>query len=69
MNGHSGLMCFATSKPAVKRKLDSYFICTQNPRHPGDHKACDGLGRVLARWPRSSVERYWWPGPAREGAS
>ena len=26
------------------------------------HSACDGEGRILARWPRSSVERYWQPG-------
>lgn len=38
------------------------FICTQDPGHERGHAACDGAGRILARWPRSAVERYWRPG-------
>ena len=35
------------------------FICTQDPGHAESHAACDGQGHILARWPRSTVERYW----------
>ncbi len=38
------------------------FICTQDAGHQGSHAACDGQGHILARWPRSAVERYWQPG-------
>lgn len=43
-------------------KHDGGYICTQDPRHEKSHAACDGQGHILARWPRSSVERYWRPG-------
>ena len=46
---------------AIPRR-DGDFVCTQDPGHPGSHSACDGEGHVLARWPRSSVERYWQRG-------
>ena len=38
------------------------FVCTQDPGHKGSHAACDGEGHILARWPRSAVERYWQRG-------
>ena len=38
------------------------FICTQDSGHEGSHKACDGQGHVLARWPRKAVEHYWQSG-------
>ena len=38
------------------------FVCTQNPGHEKSHAACDGQGHIVARWPRSAVERYWRPG-------
>ena len=38
------------------------FVCTQDPGHDGSHAACDGEGHILARWPRSAVERYWQHG-------
>lgn len=41
---------------------DAELICTQDPGHAGSHAACDGQGHILARWPRSSVERYWQHG-------
>ena len=41
---------------------DGDFVCTQDPGHAGSHSACDGAGHVLARWPRSTVERYWQRG-------
>lgn len=41
---------------------DGDFICSQDPGHEKGHAACDGRGHVLARWPRSSVERFWQPG-------
>jgi hypothetical protein len=41
------------------------FVCTQDPGHAGSHAACDGEGHILARWPRSSVERYWQPGECK----
>ena len=43
-------------------KRDGDFICTQDRGHDGSHAACDGDGHILARWPRSSVERYWQRG-------
>ena len=43
-------------------KRDGDFICTQDPGHEKGHAACDGQGHILARWPRSSVERYWQSG-------
>jgi hypothetical protein len=43
-----------------------YFICTQDHGHTGSHAACDGNGRILARWPRSAAERYWQPGDCDE---
>ena len=43
-------------------KRDGDFICTQDPGHDRSHSACDGQGYILARWPKSSVERYWQPG-------
>ena len=46
---------------AIPRR-DGDFVCTQDPGHAGSHSACDGQGHVLARWPRSSVERYWQRG-------
>ena len=46
---------------AIPRR-DGGFVCTQDPGHAGSHSACDGEGHVLARWPRSSVERYWQRG-------
>jgi hypothetical protein len=47
---------------AVARKGRD-FVCTQDDRdHPGSHSACDGDGHILARWPRSAVERYWQHG-------
>jgi hypothetical protein len=41
---------------------DGDFICTQDAGHEKSHASCDGSGHILARWPRSSVERYWQPG-------
>ena len=41
---------------------DGDFVCTQDGGHQGSHAACDGQGHILARWPRSSVERYWQHG-------
>jgi hypothetical protein len=38
------------------------FVCTQDTGHDGSHAACDGNGHILARWPRSAVERYWQHG-------
>jgi hypothetical protein len=38
------------------------FACTQDTGHGGNHAACDGEGHILARWPRSAVERYWQDG-------
>ena len=38
------------------------FACTQDADHEGSHKACDGHGHVLARWPRKAVEHYWQSG-------
>lgn len=35
------------------------FVCTQDQGHDGGHAACDGNGRILAKWPRSAEERYW----------
>ena len=46
---------------AIPRR-DGTFICTQDPGHAGSHASCDGRGHILARWPRSPVERYWQPG-------
>ena len=43
-------------------KRDGDFICTQDPGHEKSHASCDGRGHVLARWQRSSVERYWQHG-------
>jgi hypothetical protein len=43
-------------------KRDGDFVCTQDTGHERGHAACDGQGHILARWPRSSVERYWQPG-------
>jgi hypothetical protein len=43
-------------------KRDGDFICTQDTGHEKSHASCDGQGHILARWPRSSVERYWQPG-------
>lgn len=45
---------------ATKRRN---FICTQDRGHGGDrHSACDGRGHILAKWPRSTVERIHQPG-------
>ena len=52
-------MCAAMSAPALRGKPDSYFICTRDQGHDGDHSACAGTGLVLASWPRSVAERYW----------
>lgn len=41
---------------------DGNFICTQAPGHAGSHASCDGQGHILARWQRSTVERYWQHG-------
>lgn len=41
------------------------LVCTQDTGHQGSHAACDGEGRILARWPRSPVERYWQPGECK----
>jgi len=41
------------------------FICTQDPGHEGGHAACDGEGRILARWPRKDTEHYWHPGDCK----
>ena len=46
---------------AIPRR-DGNFICTQDPGHAGSHAACDGRGHILARWPRSTVGRYWQHG-------
>jgi len=43
-------------------KRDGDFICTQDTGHEKSHASCDGRGHILARWQRSSVERYWQPG-------
>lgn len=42
------------------------FICTQDAGHEGSHKACDGKGHILARWPRKAEERYWTPGDCED---
>lgn len=47
---------------AIMRKTDETLICTQDAGHGKGHAACDGQGHILARWPRSSVERYWQHG-------
>ena len=47
---------------AIMRKTDETLICTQDIGHAKGHAACDGQGHILARWPRSSVERYWQHG-------
>lgn len=47
---------------AIMRKTDEALICTQDTGHDQGHAACDGRGHILARWPRSPVERYWQPG-------
>jgi hypothetical protein len=41
------------------------LVCTQDSGHGGSHAACDGHGHILARWPRSAVERYWQPGECK----
>jgi hypothetical protein len=46
----------------VIAKKPGELVCTQDPGHERSHAACDGAGHILARWPRSSVERYWQPG-------
>ena len=46
----------------VIAKKPGELVCTQDPGHDRGHAACDGQGHILARWPRSSVERYWQPG-------
>ena len=46
----------------IMRKTDPTLICTQDSGHQLSHAACDGQGHILARWPRSAVERYWQPG-------
>ena len=43
-------------------RVDGDFICTQDPGHAGSHASCDGHGHILAKWPRSTVERYWQHG-------
>jgi len=43
-------LCAARSKLAVPGKPDSFFICTQHEGHRKAHTACDGRGRILARW-------------------
>ena len=43
------------------RSRGQWFACTQHKDHRGDHSACDGLGRVLASWPRRKPEKYWHP--------
>ena len=52
---------YANGKAALKimRKGDGTLICSQDPGHDKSHAACDGQGHILARWPRSPVERYW----------
>jgi hypothetical protein len=41
------------------RSRGQWFACTQHKDHRGDHTACDGLGHVLASWPRQKPEKYW----------
>lgn len=53
---------------AAGKMRGQWFACTQRPDHPGDHKACNGMGLVLARWPRRDGEQHWTPG-ACEGHS
>ena len=68
----SGRMCKAISMPGAmitvhtprgpvfamgRPGLD--FICTQDPDHKGGHKADDGHGHILARWPRAEGEQTW----------
>jgi hypothetical protein len=74
MTGHGG-MCRAVSQRGstvtayidglavlVIPKRDGDFICTQDTGHEKSHASCDGHGHILARWQRSSVERYWQHG-------
>lgn len=55
--------CGAVSKPLVKRKPDSYQICTNDDGHePPAHTSCDGQGHVLARWKsETSLVEVWLP--------
>lgn len=41
------------------RNRGQWFVCTQRPNHHGEHGSCDGLGHVLATWPRRKPEKYW----------
>jgi hypothetical protein len=73
MSHDDGPMCRAVSMPGVlitvyvpgagptfvASRPGRDFICTQDPAHPGGHKACDGRGHVLAQWPRKDGERTW----------
>jgi hypothetical protein len=62
----AGDFCQARSKLSNPRKPESYFICTNDAGHAGGadprHTACDGRGRVLARW-RSGTSpiEIWTP--------
>ena len=58
----SPVTAYAGRAVLVIPRRDGDFVCTQDPGHAGSHSACDGAGHVLARWPRSSVERYWQHG-------
>jgi hypothetical protein len=50
--------CGEHSKIIIGNNPGSYFICTNDAGHDGDHTACDGQGHVLARWesPMSKVK-------------
>jgi len=58
-------LCGARSKPALPDKPDSFFICTNDPGHAQPaHTACNGQGRVLARWTsETSHIETWIPFP------
>ena len=53
---------YGRSALRIMRKTDETLICTQDQGHAKGHAACDGQGHILARWPRSVVERYCRPG-------
>jgi len=58
-------MCRARSKLARQCVPDSYFICTNDAGHQDqdpEHTACNGDGRVIARWrSESSAIEVWMP--------
>lgn len=55
--------CAQRSKLFDKSDPETYFICTNDPGHDGDHTACDGQGHVLARWKTAeSMIEAWVPG-------